>query len=213
MIRYEELREPFPASDIQWRVQSAGISNKKPWALVLAYVDSRAIQERLDEVFGVDGWWDSYEHKENGVECSLSFRNDRGDIITKKDGSPETNIEAFKGGYSKSLVRTASKIGIGRYLYNLKEGFAECSLERKPGWRKQWDKKTNTNFYWKEPSLPLWALPFLETLKTMIDRAKKEDANSLMDFMKSKGLNNIHEVEILTTSEQRKLFHELKEHF
>jgi hypothetical protein len=30
-------------------------------ALAAAYIDSRAVQNRLDEVLGVDGWQDDYQ--------------------------------------------------------------------------------------------------------------------------------------------------------
>ena len=46
------LKEPFPPEDIEWREQRNGIDrNGRPWALVLAYVTNRAIQN-LDEVCG-----------------------------------------------------------------------------------------------------------------------------------------------------------------
>ena len=57
------LNEPFKNEDIEWRIQSSGEKNGKPWAKVLAYVQARAIQERLDSVFGVLGWQLRYEIK------------------------------------------------------------------------------------------------------------------------------------------------------
>ena len=50
---FAELSKPFPSSDIEWRVQQSGIAGSgKVWAMVLAYVTNRAIQNRLDEVCG-----------------------------------------------------------------------------------------------------------------------------------------------------------------
>ena len=46
----DRLRDPFAPGDIEWRVQTAGEKNGKPWARVLAYVTNRAIMDRLDEV-------------------------------------------------------------------------------------------------------------------------------------------------------------------
>src|SRR5262249_21250883 len=41
-------------------------------ALALAYVDARVIQDRLDEVLGVEGWQDDYEFLPDGsVVCRL----------------------------------------------------------------------------------------------------------------------------------------------
>ena len=55
------LGDPFPASDIEWRIQSSGMSGG-PWARVLAYVTARAIMNRLDEVVGPENWKASYTH-------------------------------------------------------------------------------------------------------------------------------------------------------
>lgn len=169
MIRELErrLKEPFPLKDIEWRIQRNGWSNGKPWAMVLAYVDARAVMDRLDDVFGIDGWEDCYEHRQDGVMCSLTCDfGERLDLdmayrrrITKHDGSPETQVEAFKGGISKALVRTAVKFGIGRYLYKLESNFAECTTEKRKDWFKHFDKKEGKTVYWRPPALPLWALP------------------------------------------------------
>jgi hypothetical protein len=155
----ERLAMPFPEKDIEWRIQQAGFSGDKPWAMVLAYIDARAIMDRLDDVFGIDGWSDEYDHLDGGVMCTLTVRLSERDYISKQDGSPETNMEAFKGGISKALVRTAVKFGIGRYLYNLEVNFANCSVAKQQGWRKHYDKASGKTFYWQPPSLPKWALP------------------------------------------------------
>ena len=70
------LQAPFPASDIEWRAQQAGVSaNGKPWARVLAYVTNRAIQSRLDEVFGVDGWQNLIrEWRDKSTVCGIMVR-------------------------------------------------------------------------------------------------------------------------------------------
>ena len=47
------LQAPFPLADVQWRIQRSGTTGRgNPYALVLAYIDARAVQERLDLVFG-----------------------------------------------------------------------------------------------------------------------------------------------------------------
>ena len=58
-----KLAEPFPAEDIEWRIQSSGMSGGKPWARVLAYVTARAIMARLDEVCGPEGWRPRYTYE------------------------------------------------------------------------------------------------------------------------------------------------------
>lgn len=157
----EKLREPFPPEQIEWRVQSCGVANGNPWVRVLAYVQARAIQERLDEVFGWDNWYDEYRHTNTDCICRLSV-NYGGKLVYKENGASNTDIEAFKGGISGAFKRVAaSGYGIGRYLYNLEEGFAECTLT-KPANMNGWNKakaKDKTLIYWKIPTLPAWALP------------------------------------------------------
>ena len=73
--------------------------------------------DRLDTVFGVDGWQTKYEYLGGRMICNLSVQfNDT--WITKSDGAGDSNIEGEKGGISDSLKRAAVLLGIGRYLYN-----------------------------------------------------------------------------------------------
>ncbi|WP_346891244.1 Rad52/Rad22 family DNA repair protein [Clostridium sp. UBA3887] len=170
----EELRKPFGENEVEWRVQSCGVSNNKPWAMVLCYVQARAIQNRLDYVFGFDGWKVEYRTGSNdsNIICRISVKDSQGEWIYKEDGASESNVEPFKGGISGALKRCASSgYGIGRYLYNLTESFAECSLEKpkdNTGWKKAVTKDKKT-IYWKIPKLPTWALP-----SSISDREIKE---------------------------------------
>ncbi len=153
------LDEPFATGDIEWRIQQAGKSSNKIWAKVLAYVTNRAIMKRLDEVCGKSGWRNEYRDIPNngGVECGISIKVD-GEWITKWDAAENTQVEAVKGGRSGAMKRAAVQWGIGRYLYNLEEGFAIVSAERAHGFHYAKSKEVGV-FYWKPPSLPSWALP------------------------------------------------------
>lgn len=153
------LDEPFATDDIEWRIQQAGKASKGIWAKVLAYVTNRAIMKRLDEVCGKSGWRNEYRDIPNngGVECGISIKV--GDEwITKWDAAENTQVEAVKGGRSGAMKRAAVQWGIGRYLYNLEEGFAVISTERADGFHYAKSKDAGV-FYWKPPSLPAWALP------------------------------------------------------
>lgn len=169
----KQLQSPFKENEIEWRVQSCGISNGRPWAMVLAYVQARAIQRRLDEVFGWDGWTDEYRATEGNMICRLSVRTSEGNWIAKENGASETQVEAFKGGISGAFKRVAaSGYGIGRYLYDLTENFAQCTLEKPKnmnGWNKARTKDGKT-IYWQTPQLPSRALP---------DQDKKIDSQSI----------------------------------
>jgi hypothetical protein len=152
----QELQKPFPAQDIEWRVQRVVKTSKGNKAVVLAYVTNRAIQNRLDEVFGIGNWKNEFkEWRENGVLCGISVKID-GEWVTKWDGAEETQIEAVKGGFSGSMKRAAVQWGIGRYLYNLEETWVDI---KERGEHYISDKKTGIQGYWDTPSLPSWALP------------------------------------------------------
>ena len=117
----KKLREPFRKEELEFRVGAT--NNDKSMGLALAYVQARAIQNRLDELFGVDGWAVSYKEISAGFICSLSIKiNDR--WVTKEDGAGMTEYESVKGGISNAFKRVASSgFGIGRYLYNAKKNW------------------------------------------------------------------------------------------
>ena len=154
-----KLKEPFPAKDIEWRLQSCGEKNGKFWGKALAYITSRAVQDRLDEVCGPDGWQTEIKREGDAYLCTLSIRVKHEDgtyeWISRTDGADATDIEPVKGGISGAIKRAACQFSIGRYLYNLDEAWAnvcengELSGKTKEG---KW-------FKWNPPALPDWALP------------------------------------------------------
>ena len=154
-----KFREPFPESDLDWRLQSCGEKNGKFWGKALAYITSRAVQDRLDEVCGPDGWKTSVRREGDAYICTLSVRVTHEDgtteWISREDGADSTDIEAIKGGISGAIKRSAVHFGIGRYLYNLKDGWAVVCENGK------YNGKTKEGkwFNWNPPTLPSWALP------------------------------------------------------
>lgn len=165
--KYEKLCKPFPEEEIDWRVSQSGVTKEgKPWAIVLPYLNNRAIMDRLDEVFGWDGWNVEFFEtpKGDGFLCRIAIMTDKG-IISKMDGADKTDIEAIKGGISGSMKRAAVQLGIGRYLYRLnKTYYAEIvedpkTVDRKQLHRDQIKGKNNKKdskdqiFYWKAPKL------------------------------------------------------------
>jgi len=158
----QALARPFAADEVEWRASQCGMSKSgKPWVRVLCYLTNRAIMNRLDEVFGISHWRNEYVKWGNdSTLCGISVRINS-EWITKWDGASETDIEAVKGGLSDAMKRAAVQWGMGRYLYNLTEGFAECTLEPQRGneWHKAITKDKNNTIFWKAPDLPDWALP------------------------------------------------------
>lgn len=124
----EQLSKPIDKNEIKYRVQQSGLSNGKPWARLIAYIDSRVVIERLNNIFGVFGWEDSYKDLKESIECTLTIKclDDKGDTvsISKRDVGNKSNIESEKGGYSDALKRAAVKLGIGLDLYSLGTTYA-----------------------------------------------------------------------------------------
>lgn len=160
VIDLKKLAEPFEEKEIEWRVSRSGFSNNKAWCFVLAYMNARAVMDRLDEVVGPGNWKDRYWRDGNSIMCGLSIRID-GDWVEKVDGAEETDIEAVKGGLSGAMKRAAVKWGIGRYLYNLTENYG-IIVDQKDKDAIYAKTKEGTVFYWKPPVLPDWAKPAVQ---------------------------------------------------
>ena len=81
----DKLQLPFTPDEIEWRVGST--TKDKTKGLALAYVTNRAIQNRLDDVFGCFGWKNEFkEWKGNSQICGISvYFEDRKEWITKWD--------------------------------------------------------------------------------------------------------------------------------
>ena len=149
-----ELKNPFSETDVEWRLARNGEKNGNIWAKCVAYITNRAIMERLDEVCGAENWQNDYREIHGGFVCGISIKC--GDEwVTKWDGAQESQIEATKGGLSGAMKRAAVQWGIGRYLYNIEEGWAEV-IE---GGKFSGKTKEGKWFKWNPPKLPDWALP------------------------------------------------------
>lgn len=113
------LAAPFEPREVKYKPQM--VKNNR--CLAMAYIDARLIQDRLDEVLGVENWEDGYRILPDGsVVCRLRCKlGDR--WIAKTDvGSPSEQPDGgdrLKAAFSDALKRAAVKFGIGRYLYRL----------------------------------------------------------------------------------------------
>lgn len=115
----KELKSPFPYEDIDWKVQ---VTNKdKTRGMAVAYLDSRAIQKRLDEAVGAMNWTNEFMLWQDKAQiCGIGLYDaERGTWVMKYDGAENTDIEPVKGGLSDSFKRAAVLWGIGRYLYDM----------------------------------------------------------------------------------------------
>jgi hypothetical protein len=133
----EKLKAPFPANEIKWRAQRITEKFRKDkekepvkyQAFMLAYIDARAVMDRLDEAVGVENWQTTFTETDKGrVLCSLSIKF--GDTwVTKTDGAGDTGAESEKGAISDALKRAAVNFGINRVMYSFGDTRVELSKD------------------------------------------------------------------------------------
>ncbi len=117
-IDWSRLTEPFAPDDVEWKPGATTRDKKK--GLAMAYITARAVQQRLDEVFGPGSWKNEFRSgPEGGVICRIYFKNDDGEWVWREDGADNTEVEAVKGGLSNAMKRAGAALGIGRYLHDL----------------------------------------------------------------------------------------------
>lgn len=110
-----KLNTPLTIEQIDFRVQSI---NKGGYATILAYKDARADMNRLDEVYGIDGWQKKYEVIDGKLYCSVGVYNkDLSQWIWKQDVGTESMADKEKGQASDAFKRACFNFGIGRELY------------------------------------------------------------------------------------------------
>jgi hypothetical protein len=118
----QEPAQPFAPEDLEWRLQKAIESKMR--GIAVPYVTNRAIQARLDDVVGPDGWYNEYKpwHRAGQKDaqiCGISIYFPEKGFITKWDGAEDSDIEPVKGGLSDSMKRAAVQWGVGRVLYSM----------------------------------------------------------------------------------------------
>lgn len=131
MIDLELLKRPFQPSEIEWRVGAT--TKDKDKGMALAYMDARAVMERLDKVCGPENWQCRYPHATNKTCCEIGINvtpntqtnTATGELVYmdrwvwKADGAGDTDFEGDKGAFSDAFKRAAFRWGIGRYLYSI----------------------------------------------------------------------------------------------
>lgn len=146
----QQLRQYFEVGDLQFKV---GATNRdKTKGMALAYINSSAVMDRLDEVIGAENWTKQHDWGERGeIMCGISilFEYPDGSLEwhTKWDAGVQPDFEPEKGGISDSLKRAANCWGIGRYLRKLPS---------------QWlpiEKKGKGYYFKQQPTIPKNFLP------------------------------------------------------
>lgn len=159
------LLRPFPSADLEWRVgrevrKGAGVH-------LLAYITARAVMARMDEVFGPAGWDSELREVGGGMLCRLTARWPDGTTVVREDVAQQSDIEGLKGSASGALKRAAVGFGIGRYLYEVGDTYADLE-EQRPPVPHEWHKGK----YWRIPALPACFLPDGEAPRPQPARAK-----------------------------------------
>jgi hypothetical protein len=135
---------PFDPAEVSWRASHANGDGTR--SMALAYIDARAVMDRLDAVMGPENWQDTYREVSGRLVCTISLRIN-GEWIAKEDGAGDTDFEGAKGGLSDAFKRAAVKWGVGRYLYSLPGVWATC------------EKRGKTVVLTGVPKMPKWATP------------------------------------------------------
>lgn len=139
-----ELLKPFPKDEVKFRKAPGGSGQ-------LAYIDARAVYDRLDDVVGQHRWQTRFETGPNGgTIAGIGIETEPGNWVWKWDGAENTKIEEVKGGLSDSVKRAGVQWGIGRYLYKLD----------------------------KSGKLPAWALPQPDSKSSEPEKAPEPQAEA-----------------------------------
>ncbi|GAA0508672.1 hypothetical protein GCM10008937_15640 [Deinococcus depolymerans] len=139
----QRLQAPFPAHMVNWKTVT--LSKDRSRALLLAHIDARAVQDRLDAICP-DGWTFSVE-----VIPGTPVPTVKGRLtvlgVTREDigQAPDGDLSTLKAASSDALKRCAVHFGIGRYLYDL----PRCWVD--------WDDTKRQPI--TTPELPDWARP------------------------------------------------------
>lgn len=121
-MNLNDLKKPFDPERVSWRVGST--TQDKSKGMMLAYIDARDVQDRLDEVCGIHSWQCRYSLHDKTTICEIGIKVGE-DWVWKADGAGATDVEAEKGQLSDSFKRAAVKWGIGRYLYDVDSPWVE----------------------------------------------------------------------------------------
>ncbi len=118
----QALAAPFDAKDLKTRPGRSGMT--------FTYADVRAIDTRLDEVFGTMGWsfsWEVVDPANAVVRGRLIVSHEGAQKTIEEAGYPNAagrDEEPLKSSVTDSRRRAAAALGIGRSLYSPERGQA-----------------------------------------------------------------------------------------
>lgn len=156
-----ELARPFPQSALDWRLTRAGKSAKGIWAFCVPYLKSHAVQDRFDEAVGPDRWQVAVKGTEKHLLVGIGVLTEHG-WVWKWDGSGHLEergdtfsaADAGKGDITNAAKRAAQAWGVGRFLRQIPEQFAQVYDANSDGGRyyaSQNTKQGVITFRWDPP--------------------------------------------------------------
>ena len=126
---WAKLEAPFAWEEIAIKVQSTNQDKTK--ALPVAYLDSRCVRKRLNDVFGPHMWTASHRevYEESGgnkrivgVVCKITATLPDGTAVEREEVGIPSAIEPIKGAYSDALKRCFAAFG-NDHLYHIHLGW------------------------------------------------------------------------------------------
>lgn len=122
---FEKLKAPM---SLKWLVRALKPDNLNPTEMIIvAYVDARQVQDRLDEVLGAANWQDDYFESKGKQFCKIGIRVNS-EWIWKGDSGIETLLDSTKGETSDAFKRAAVHWGVNRDTYELGEITIKCKV-------------------------------------------------------------------------------------
>jgi hypothetical protein len=158
----DALRAPFETEALSYYPRTVNHgdslpnSSKNGNAVVLVYVDARAVRRRLTTVLGAARWEMDLEAapfgEEGGFVGTIDITLPSGTTIHRSDAAGLTDIEAIKGAASDAQRRLAVNVGVGEYLYDLKEIKVPADTYESNGYEgiSQYDEGIRDEHVWAE---------------------------------------------------------------
>lgn len=183
----KQLKNPFDPKFVKWRIGATNSDKTK--GIALAYIDSREVKKRFDDVCGAENWRDKLVPVDGGFISEIDIRISD-EWITRSNAAGNTKVEPIKGGASDAFKRAGAKWGVGHYLYYLPTVWVAI-------------KPVGNSYVLAEtPNLPKWALP--GEVENWEDVAEMEaDASSGEDgFNADEVVDNVDKIRGATTQEE-----------
>lgn len=110
--KLDQFCKVLEPEELQWIIWK-----KVNYNQIVPFINNRAVQNRLDDVFGKTGWQNEIKEVDGGFILGISIYVGK-EWITKWDGASRTDIEPVKGGISDAMKRASTQWGLGRELYD-----------------------------------------------------------------------------------------------